>query len=129
MLIDILIYLLSSVGRRFVMAEDLTPHSGSFVPYSVRLAVELRHLHQRILLALSNETRLGLQALLLKALTTLVLITPYQRLQPGLLTSLLPALRQLLHRTSADTRVVDLRAGCLNLLANIVGKVPGPLLE
>ncbi|KAG5441170.1 HEAT repeat-containing protein 6 [Clonorchis sinensis] len=129
MLIDILIYLLSSVGRRFVMAEDLTPHSGSFVPYSVRLAVELRHLHRRILLALSNETRLGLQALLLKALTTLVHITPYQRLQPGLLTSLLPALRQLLHRTSADTHVVDLRAGCLNLLANIVGKVPGPLLE
>ncbi|TGZ63168.1 hypothetical protein CRM22_007049 [Opisthorchis felineus] len=129
MLIDILIYLLSSVGRRFVMAEDLTPHSGSFVPYSVRLAVELRHLHRRILVALSNETRLGLQALLLKALTTLVHITPYQRLQPGLLTSLLPALRQLLHRTSADTRVVDLRAGCLNLLANIVGKVPGPLLE
>ncbi|KAF8565543.1 hypothetical protein P879_07028 [Paragonimus westermani] len=179
MLIEILVCLLSCVGRRFSIAEDLTPHSSSFVPYSVRLAVELRHLHRRLLWALYSEKLVGLQvrtyaqlylshfhstedvldpvvpafvpssvrllyvplltlmlfsclfiqALLLKALTTLVYITPYQRLQPGLLTSLLPALEQFLRSPVTGERVVDLRAGCLNLLGNVVGKVPGPLLE
>ncbi|KAF5400074.1 hypothetical protein PHET_06206 [Paragonimus heterotremus] len=129
MLIEILVCLLSCVGRRFSIAEDLTPHSSSFVPYSVRLAVELRHLHRRLLWALHSEKLVGLQALLLKALTTLVYITPYQRLQPGLLTSLLPALQQFLRSPVTGERVVDLRAGCLNLLGNVVGKVPGPLLE
>lgn len=55
MLVEVLISLLSAVGKRFVIAEDLTPHSTSFVPYSVRLAVELRHLHRRIMLALYGD--------------------------------------------------------------------------
>ncbi|CAL8068451.1 unnamed protein product [Calicophoron daubneyi] len=129
MLIEILIGLLCSGNKRFAIAEDLTPHSASFVPYSVRLAVELRQLHRRLLLALVSEKSIGLQALLLKALNTLVFITPYQRLRPGLLTSLLPALKQLLNLPGLSSRMVDLRAGCLSLLSNIVGKVPGPLLE
>ncbi|KAA0197138.1 hypothetical protein FBUS_09131 [Fasciolopsis buskii] len=129
MLVEVLISLLSAVGKRFVIAEDLTPHSTSFVPYSVRLAVELRHLHRRIMLALYGDKSVVLRGLLLKALTILVLITPYPRLQPGLLTSLLPGLQQLLHVTNAHNRLVDLRAGCLNLLGCILGRVPGPLLE
>ncbi|TPP59962.1 hypothetical protein FGIG_03392 [Fasciola gigantica] len=129
MLVEVLISLLAAVGKRFVIAEDLTPHSASFVPYSVRLAVELRHLHRRLMLALYGEKSVVLRGLLLKALTTLVLITPYPRLQPGLLTSLLPGLHQLLHLIESQNRMVDLRAGCLNLLGCILGRVPGPLME
>ncbi|VDP78523.1 unnamed protein product [Echinostoma caproni] len=70
-----------------------------------------------------------LQGLLLKALTTLVLITPYPRLKPGLLSGLLPGLHQLVHLSGTYNSLVDLRSGCLNLLGCILGRVPGPLLE
>ncbi|VDP95196.1 unnamed protein product [Echinostoma caproni] len=61
MLVEVLISLLASVGKRFAIAEDLTPHSASFVPYSVRLAVELRHLHRRLMLALYGEKSIVLR--------------------------------------------------------------------
>ncbi|CAH8866267.1 unnamed protein product [Trichobilharzia szidati] len=129
-LLEILVHLLSHVNKRFAVAEDLTPYSASFIPYSVKLAMELRHLHRRLVLALSVEKTYAFQALLLKALGALVLITPYQRLQPGLLTSLLPMINHLLQPVKLNvSRPADIRSGCLSLLGNILGKVNGPLIE
>ncbi|CAH8600476.1 unnamed protein product [Heterobilharzia americana] len=130
MFLEILTYLLSHMNKRFAIAEDLSPHSASFVPYSVKLAMELRQLHRRLLLAISVEKSFTIQTSLLKALNALVLVTPYQRLQPGLLTTLLPVISHLLQPVKLSTsKSFDSRAGCLCLLGNILGKVHGPLIE
>ncbi|KAM7534770.1 hypothetical protein Aperf_G00000106224 [Anoplocephala perfoliata] len=101
--INIFANVLSNMEFRFSIAEELSNReSASFIPYSVRLAGELRIMHRSLNWALLTEKSLKHQLALLKAIANLVAITPYHRLHSGLLTSLANTLNSFIERTQKD---------------------------
>uniref|UniRef100_A0A5K3FH38 DUF4042 domain-containing protein n=1 Tax=Mesocestoides corti TaxID=53468 RepID=A0A5K3FH38_MESCO len=116
--------LLNSMDKRFSVAEELsTWQSASFIPYSVKLAAELRSLHRRLAWALLSEKSHRHQLALLKVINALVTTTPYHRLRPGLLSDLVPTLNTVFFRPSDEpSKTALVKASILNIWSTILSK-------
>ncbi|VDO03378.1 unnamed protein product [Rodentolepis nana] len=122
--IFILITVLNNLEISFTVAEELPNRdSASYISYSVRLANELREIHQSLHSALINEKVTKNQLGLLKAIGTLVAVTPYHRLQPGLLTRLMNKTSAFLKNFQNDpAKFANLQARILAIWDNILNK-------
>nr|CDS28140.1 HEAT repeat containing protein 6 [Hymenolepis microstoma] len=122
--ISILITVLKNLEISFTVAEELPNRdSASYISYSVRLANELREMHQSLHGALINEKVTKNQLGLLKAIGTLVSVTPYHRLQPGLLTGLINKTSAFLKNFQNDpVKFANLQVKILAIWSNILNK-------
>ncbi|EUB57085.1 HEAT repeat-containing protein 6 [Echinococcus granulosus] len=98
--IVILGVVLDKLTLRFAVAEEPSNwQPATFIPYSLRVANELRTLHRSLIWALRTEQSFRHQLALLKVLAVLITVTPYNRLHPGLLLNVVTNLNSFHNRT------------------------------
>ncbi|VDK22737.1 unnamed protein product [Taenia asiatica] len=98
--IVILGVVLDNLALRFAVAEEPSNwQPTTFIPYSLRVAGELRALHRSLNWALRTERSLRHQLALLKVFAALITVTPYYRLHSGLLSNVVTNLNSFHNRT------------------------------
>ncbi|KAL5105655.1 HEAT repeat-containing protein 6 [Taenia crassiceps] len=98
--IVILGVVLENLSLRFAVAEEPSNwQPTTFIPYSLRVAGELRTLHRSLNWALRTERSFHHQMALLKVFVALITVTPYYRLHSGLLSNVVTNLNSFHNRT------------------------------
>ncbi|XP_061755374.1 HEAT repeat-containing protein 6 [Nerophis ophidion] len=93
-------------SRQFLaVAEDTASPRTSYTPFSFTLATAVRELHRALSLALMAETSPQTLTQVIKCLAHLVSNAPYQRLRPGLLSSLWKQIRPYVRHRDVNVRV------------------------
>ncbi|XP_051960430.1 HEAT repeat-containing protein 6 [Xyrauchen texanus] len=96
-------------SRQFLsIAEDTSAPRQAFTPFSATLAASLRELHRCLLLALLAESSCQTLTQVLKCLAHLVFNVPYNRLRPGLLSTLWKQIRPYVRHRDVNVRVSSL---------------------
>ncbi|KAL0994977.1 hypothetical protein UPYG_G00130190 [Umbra pygmaea] len=93
-------------SRQFLgVAEDLAPPRTSYTPFSFSMATTIRELHRSLSLALVAESSPHTLTQIIKCLAHLVCNAPYNRLRPGLLSTLWRQIQSYLRHRDVNVRV------------------------
>ncbi|VDM22817.1 unnamed protein product [Hydatigera taeniaeformis] len=114
---------LDNLALRFIVAEEPSNwQPTTFIPYSLRVAGELRALHRSLIWALRTERSFRHQLALLKVFAVLITVTPYYRLHSGLLSNVITNLNSFHNQTHCISPI-------LPVWNAILAKTPTPEVQ